>query len=268
MGRKQLFAAIVISGIVAISPVLAVSAVDETTTPPVIDNPDNVAVDVDGVPYPEGGPEDLYDAIEDKQEKLNNDPEQQGLENALSRLRRNLERVLEGVGIGADTPDTPDTPNDIVDPENPDNVAVDAGGNPYPEGGPAGLYRAIEDKQAKLLLDPDNPGLNNALNKLRNNLEKQLEKRNIPMDSGVVVGGEMERVEKKERVEKTARVEKADRPDKPMKVERMSKPERPVKVERPAKPERPAKVERPAKPERPTKPEKPVKPEKPNRPGR
>ena len=301
MRKKQLLTAVVLAAMMAIPSTMAFATVDDTT-PPVIDNletpdapgnPDNVAVDVDGTPYPEGGPADLYEAIEDKQDKLDTNPEHKGHENALSRLRRNLERALSEIGIGDDAPDTPDTldtPEGIEDPENPDNVAVDAEGTPYPQGGPAGLYTAIADKQAKLLADPNNPGLNNALSRLRGNLEKQLDKRGISMDSEIELDAEAgeevasvekkekvakkervekkERVAKKERVEKKERVAKAERPEKRTKVEKPSKPERPARAERPSKPERPVKAERPSKPEKPVKVERPSKPTKPEKPGR
>ncbi len=169
-----------------------------TDTPP---DP-SVAHDAEGNPYPTGGPSGLYQAIVDKQQKLESDPTNPGLTNALNRLRRNLERSLAVRGIdmeppaaGDDAGDTmnvaeagpddtlpeggSDTPTDsLPDP----SVAHDAEGNPYPTGGPSGLYQAIVDKQQKLESDPTNPGLSNALNKLRRNLERSLAKRGIEME--------------------------------------------------------------------------------------
>ena len=68
----------------------------------------------------------------------------------------------------------------------PEDIALDNDGNAYPEGGPAGLYNAIIDKQAKLgmMVDAEgnvtyegtNPGHQVALARLRTNLERKLNK--------------------------------------------------------------------------------------------
>ncbi|MEN8200630.1 MAG: hypothetical protein ABFR63_11225, partial [Thermodesulfobacteriota bacterium] len=203
MRKKELIKASLLIGVMIITPNLAPAAVD-TAEPPPIDNqtppdtlviPANVAMDADGIPYPTGGPEDLYEAIEIKQVQLKINPDHYGHQNAISRLRRNLERVLKELNLTDDVPDNPETPEAIDDPETidtPANVAMDADGNQYPEGGAPGLYRAIENHQARLETDSDNPELNDSLNHLRNNLEKQLEKRGIPMD--VEPGVEVEAV--------------------------------------------------------------------------
>lgn len=266
MNKKGLLAAFLF--LIMLSFTTALVIADETADTPTA--PENVAVDAEGTPYPEGGPPDLYTSIEDKQQKLESDPDSKGIQNALAKLRRNLERALERLGIGSD--DSPDTAEPPESPEmtdeneeiSPETVAMDSEGNPYPEGGPPGLYNAIIDKQTKLASDPDNKGLQNSLEKLRRNMEKNLDKRGIERDSGDVETDTDTTVDQAA-VEKPLKTEKIEKVGRPEKTEKPAKPEKP---ERPAKPEKPERPTKPEKPERPAKPEKPEKPERPERPNK
>ena len=201
-------------------------------------------------------------------------------------------------------------------PVQPQNVALDNDGNPYPEGGPAGLYNAIVDKQQKLGMEAvhdadgnlesvtyesNNSGHQTALARLRENLERKLKKlglfdggTEVPdmVDAGdtpaieeLAVSNELgiskqsvkatrakidksKKPEKLVKLEKATRLEKVERVEKiskPVRVERLERPQKPVKVNRVERPQRPQKVTRVEKPQRPEKPQKPVKPERPGR---
>ncbi|MCK5360886.1 MAG: hypothetical protein KAJ95_09690 [Gammaproteobacteria bacterium] len=321
--------------------------------------PEGIALDNDGNAYPEGGPAGLYNAIVDKQQKLGMtgiydadgnlvdviyEGGNYGQQNALSRLRANLERKLNKDGLGDDGTEVPEIeplPEEVVElaeaPESPDalddvptdelapalaeGVAFDSDGNAYPEGGPAGLYNAITDKQQKVgmegVYDVDgnlesvsyeggNSGQQNALSRLRANLERKLKKLGLfdetpevpdTVDLGdtevetLSVSAELgissrsekvakvkveksqkpEKAAKVEKVSKVERVERVERPQKATKVTRVERPQRPEKISRVEKPQRPekiARVEKPQRPEKIQKPEKPQKPVKPERPGR
>jgi len=196
--------------------------------------------------------------------------------------------------------------NGDIEPPDPSAVALDADGNPYPEGGPAGLYNAIVDKQVKTLDGGGTSGNSNALSRLRRNLSRWLEKRGLlgddtpegdvagtepadgRADSGdtgtespgdgdlagevgtppAVVPKKAGRVQKVDRSAAPAKVEKVQRPEKPLKPEKVARPERPDKVTRLQRPERPEKLTKVEKPQRPQRPEKPSKPDKPSRPNR
>ena len=149
--------------------------------------PEGVALDNEGNAYPDGGPAGLYNAIVDKQQKLgmtgiynaegnlvdvSYEGTNHGQQVALERLRENLERKLKKQGLLEDAPDVPEVEEttevlgegvDVTEspeagnaeateplPVLPADIAADSEGNPYPEGGPAGLYNAITDKQQKL----------------------------------------------------------------------------------------------------------------------
>jgi hypothetical protein len=297
--------------------------------------PEGIALDNDGNSYPEGGPAGLYNAIVDKQQKLgmtgiyDNDGNlvdviyeggNYGQQNALSRLRANLERKLNKDGLtddGTEVPEVEPLPDEVVElaevpevpedvptdepiPALPEGVAFDSDGNAYPDGGPAGLYNAITDKQQKLgmegVYDVDgnlesvsyeggNSGQQNALSRLRANLERKLKKLglfdeapDVP-DTGdlgdteletLAVSAELGISSKSEKVAKV-KVEKNQKPEKALKIEKVSKIERvekiakPVRVERverPQKPTRVTRVERPQRPEKISRVEKPQRPEK------
>jgi hypothetical protein len=315
----------------------------------------DVALDSDGNAYPEGGPAGLYNAIVDKQQKVgmvgvydadgnlvdvNYEGTNYGLQTALARLRENLERKLSKQGLdddGAEVPEIEPLPEEAGElaelpealeegpaddleplPALPEDVALDNDGNAYPEGGPAGLYNAINDKQQKLgmegVYDVDgnlesvtyeggNSGLKTALLRLRENLERKLKKLGLSDGTAEVpetgdlgdataleglattdadiskqtVKTAKVRIEKSQKAEKTAKPEKTARTErvertakisKPVRVERVERPQKPTKitrVERPQRPEKIARVEKPQRPENPQKPQKPVKPERPGR---
>lgn len=263
---------------------------------------------------------------------------------ALEKQRRNLERKLEkeGVEFGAPEDDVEIQPVDDVtttggnelevtkleslegeggepDIDLPEltgeelsRLAHDVEGEPYPEGGPKGLYKAIVDKQDKLgervEIDVDtgdktvvqdgsgNGGLGNALGRLRANLERKLEKMGMLDDtpetpdgdldgieavslgvkqrgkSGkpdtVTVSGKSQKPQRVSRLEKTSKPVKPERVEKAAKVERVQKPEKVTRVAKPEKPVKVSRVQRPEKVERFSKPEKPQKPEKPGKPER
>ena len=212
--------------------------------------PEGIALDKDGNVYPEGGPAGLYNAITDKQQKLgmegvydadgnlenvSYEGGNSGQQNALSRLRANLERKLKKLGLFDETPEVPDT-GDLGDTE-VEALAVSA---------ELGISSQSE-KVAKVKVEKSQKA------------EKAVK---------------IEKVSKVERVEKIAkpiRVERVERPQKPTKVTRVERPQRPEKisrVEKPQKPEKVARVEKPQRPEKTQRPEKPQKPVKPERPGR
>ncbi len=311
--------------------------------------PEGVALDNDGNAYPIGGPAGLYNAIIDKQQKLGMtgvydadgnlvsityESLNHGQQMALSRLRENLERKLNKQGLLDDGTEVveveplpveteelaeiAEAPADETErlPVQPQNVALDNDGNPYPEGGPAGLYNAIVDKQQKLGMEAvhdadgniesvtyesNNSGHQTALARLRENLERKLKKlglfdggTEVPdmVDAGdtpaieeLAVSTELgiskksvnatraridrsKKPEKLVKLENATRVEKVERVEKiakPVRVERLERPQKPVKVNRVERPQRPQKVTRVEKPQRPEKPQKPVKPERPGR---
>lgn len=268
----------------------------------------------------------------------------QGHQVALEKQRRNLERKLdkEGIEYGAPDEDVEIQPVDDVSTtggdeqsiakmelfdgeggepeiELPDltgeelsRLAHDVDGEPYPEGGPKGLYKAIVDKQDKLgerveidaegvkTVEQDgsgNGGLGNALGRLRANLERKLDKLGLLEDkpdrlpegdldgieavtlgvkergkSGkterVVITGKSQKPARASKVEKVQKVDKPQRVEKAARVERFQKPEKVTRVEKPEKPVKVSRVQRPEKVERFSKPEKPQKPEKPGKPER
>ena len=289
--------------------------------------PGDVALDSEGNAYPDGGPAGLYNAIVDKQQKLGMTVDADGIvtyegsnpghQTALARLRENLERKLNKEGLLDDAPSTGQLPSEIPDvgqspdenveplPVLPKDVALDSEGNAYEEGGPAGLYNAITDKQQKLGMTVDadgnvtyegsNPGHQTALARLRENLERKLKKLGLfddtPTVEGLATSSELgiasnrartgktkidrskkpEQSAKLEKVTRVAKVEKVEKVSKPARVERVERPQKPTKisrVERPQRPEKISRVEKPQRPEKPQKPQKPQKPEKPERPGR
>jgi hypothetical protein len=337
------------------SPAVEQQALDVEIQPSL---PDGVALDNDGNAYPIGGPAGLYNAIIDKQQKLGMtgvydadgnlvsityEARNHGQQMALSRLRENLERKLDKQGLlddgtevveakplpveAEELAEIAEAPADETEalPVQPQNVALDNDGNPYPEGGPAGLYNAIVDKQQKLGMDAvhdadgklesvtyesNNSGHQTALARLRENLERKLKKLglfddgtevpdmvdagNTPAIEELAVSTELGiskqgvkatrakidrskkpeklvKLDKATRAEKVVRAEKISKPvrlekiSKPIRVERLERPQKPVKVNRVERPQRPQKVTRVEKPQRPEKPQKPVKPERPGR---
>jgi hypothetical protein len=207
--------------------------------------PEGIALDANGDPYPAGGPPGLYTAITDKEQKLGMvgvyDAEgnlvdvtyeggNSGQQNALSRLRANLERKLKKLVSFDETPEVPDT-GDLDDTPVVEELAVSA-------------ELGISKQSVKV-------------SKARIDKSQKLEK-----------AVKLEKVTKVERVEKTAkptRVERLERPQKPTKVTRVERPQRPEKIARVEKPQRPEKISRVEKPQRPEKPQKPEKPERPGR---
>lgn len=264
---------------------------------------------------------------------------------ALEKQRRNLERKLDKANIkyGAPDEDVEIQPVDDVSTTGGDEqgiakmelfegesgepeielpeltgeelsrLAHDVDGEPYPEGGPKGLYKAIVDKQDKLgervvidevedvkTVEQDgsgNGGLGNALGRLRANLERKLDKMGLLEDkpdtlpegnldgieavtlgvkergkSGnterVVITGKTQKPARASKVEKVQKVDKPQRVEKAARVERFQKPEKVTRVEKPEKPVKVSRVQRPEKVERFSKPEKPQKPQKPEKPGK
>jgi hypothetical protein len=264
---------------------------------------------------------------------------------ALEKQRRNLERKLnkEGIEFGAPDEDVEIQPVDDVSTTGGDEqgiakmelfegeggepeielpeltgeelsrLAHDVDGEPYPEGGPKGLYKAIVDKQDKLgerveideaedvkTVEQDgsgNGGLGNALGRLRANLERKLDKLGLLEDkpdtlpegdldgieavtlgvkergkSGkterVVITGKSQKPARASKVEKVQKVDKPQRVEKAARIERFQKPEKVTRVEKPEKPVKVSRVQRPEKVERFSKPEKPQKPQKPEKPGK
>jgi hypothetical protein len=316
--------------------------------------PEGIALDNDGNAYPEGGPAGLYNAIVDKQQKLGMtgiydlegnlveviyEAGNHGQQNALSRLRANLERKLNKHGQLDDVTEAPEIeplPEDLVElaeiPEAleevpvdelepvaalPEGVALDKDGNAYPEGGPAGLYKAITDKQQKVgmegVYDGDgslvdvtyeggNTGQQNALSRLRANLERKLKKLGLfdetpevpdtgdlvdaPVVEELAISAELgistqsvkvskakveksQKPEKAAKLEKVTKIERVEKTTKPVRLERVERPQKPTKVtrvERPQRPEKIARVEKPQRPEKIARVEKPQRPEKPQKP--
>jgi hypothetical protein len=216
-----------------------------------------------------------------------------------------LVETPEGDGLPGEIPEGGELPGDTEPlPTLPEGIALDNDGNAYPEGGPAGLYNAITDKQQKLgmedVYDADgnlesvayegtNSGQQNALSRLRANLERKLKKLGLfdetpevpdtgdlgdaPVVEELAVSAELgiskqsvkvsnARIEKSLKTEKATKVEKIA---KPVRAERVEKPQKPTKVTRVERPQRPEKIARVEKPQRPEKPQKPVKPERPGR---
>jgi hypothetical protein len=220
--------------------------------------PEGVALDNDGNAYPEGGPAGLYNAIVDKQQKVGMEGTfntegnlegvaysggNQGQQNALSRLRTNLERKLRKLGLLEEAPtDVPDEmPGDIVDNGDLDDAP------------------ATPEISAATSLDTDTQRLAVDRGAKAEKVAK-VEKAAKPT-----------RVERVEKPQKITRLEKPQRPEKVNRVEKPQRPEKVTRVEKPQKPEKVARVEkpqRPQKPEKPAKPAKPEKPQKPERPGR
>ena len=301
--------------------------------------PEAVALDNDGNVYPPGGPAGLYNAIVDKQQKLGMtgvydadgnlegivyEGSNHGHQTALSRLRENLERKLNKQGLlddGTEVADVdplkvetdglaeiPETleegPADELEPlpALPQGIALDSDGNPYPEGGPAGLYNAIVDKQQKLGMDGvydadgnlesvtyegSNTGHQTALARLRENLERKLKKLGLfddtpavpdtvdPADAAAVeklaVSAELG-ISKQGVKAIKANIDKSNKPEKLVKLEKATRVEKVERVEKIAKPVRIERVERPQKParvnrvERPQRPQKVTRVEKPQRP--
>lgn len=293
--------------------------------------PEGVALDNDGNAYPQGGPAGLYNAIIDKQQKLGMtgvydsdgnlvsityEGSNHGHQTALSRLRENLERKLNKQGLlddGAGVPDgeplqgeiaalteIPQAQEGAVEelvPQTslPEGVALDNDGNPYPEGGPAGLYNAIVDKQQKLgmegVYDTDgtldsvtyegsNSGHQTALSRLRENLERKLKKLGLfddtPEVPDTVDAGDTPAVEElavsaelgipghsvkaaKVKIDRNQKPEKHVKHVKPEKTTRVEKVERVEKISKPVRVER---IERPQKPTKITRIEKPQRPQK------
>ena len=292
--------------------------------------PEGVALDSEGTAYPEGGPAGLYNAIVDKQQKLGMTGDydadgkllgityqgtNHGQQVALARLRENLERKLKKQGLLEDAPEIPELEETaesaaVEVSESPEagnteateplpvlsaNIAADSEGNPYPEGGPAGLYNAITDKQQKLGMEGvyggdgslesvayegTNSGLQTALTRLRGNLEKKLKKLGLfdetpdladtgepvatPAVEELAIAAELGVSEKNSRPIKST-IEKSQKPtklEKTAKLERVSRPEKVQRVEKPQRPEKITRVEKPQRPEKITRVEKPQRPEK------
>lgn len=304
--------------------------------------PEGVALDNDGNAYPPGGPAGLYNAIIDKQQKLGMtgvydadgnlesiiyEGSNNGQQTALSRLRENLERKLNKQGLlddGTEVPDVEPLPvetdglaeiaealeqgpaNELEPlPALPEGVALDNDGNPYSEGGPAGLYNAIVDKQQKLgmegVYDADanlesvtyegsNSGHQTALARLRENLERKLKKLGLfddaPEVPDTVNAGDTPAVEElavsaelgisKQAVKATrAKIDRSNKPEKLVKlekeprvekVERVEKISKPVRIERVERPQKPARVNRVERPQRPQKVTRIEKPQRPEKP--
>jgi hypothetical protein len=181
--------------------------------------------------------------------------------------------------------DPPDGITDTTEPEPPDpsTVALDAEGNPYPQGGPSGLYGAITDKQVKTADGGGSPGNANALSRLRGNLNRWLQKKGLlgddPPDAG---GGDPEipgdegiagdkgkaalavpgASGKSFKLDGSANPQRPAKIDKPVKREKIDKPIRPAKIDKPV---RPAKIDKPSRPQKIARPAKPEKPDKPHR---
>ncbi len=170
-----------------------------------------------------------------------------------------------------------------------------------PEGGPAGLYNAIADKQQKLgmegVYDADsnlesvtyqgsNSGHQTALARLRENLERKLKKLgwfdapevpdtgdlgDTPAVEELAVSAELG-ISKQSVKAARARIDRSQKLEKSVKLEKATKVEKAVRVEKVSKSVRAERVERPQKPtkvtrvERPQRPEKIARVEKPQRP--
>jgi len=280
----------------------------------------------DGPAYEGEGPAGLYNAIIDKQQKLgmtvtydvdgnpievNYEGSNHGHQTALARLRENLERKLDKLDDGAEIPEVEPLPEEVaalseipevpeegpadeleLQPALPEGVALDNDGNAYPEGGPAGLYNAITDKQQKLgmegVYDVDgnlesvayqgsNTGLKTSLARLRENLERKLKKLGwiddapeVPDTGGLgdtpaveelAVAAELG-VSKRSVKASRARIDRSQKLEKSVKLEKATRAEKAVRVEKASKPVRAERVERPQKPAKVTRVERPQRPEK------
>jgi hypothetical protein len=132
--------------------------------------------------------------------------------------------------------DTTTTTADVADTTvDPATVATDADGNPYPSGGPSGLYQAIVDKQEKTAEGSDHPGqsgLLNALGRLRANMERMV---------GADTPDSVDTADSTDTADAPTRVSSLDRPHG---VERIDHPAHPDRPDRPNRPERPDRPER------------------------
>jgi hypothetical protein len=132
--------------------------------------------------------------------------------------------------------DTTTTTADVADTTvDPATVATDADGNPYPSGGPSGLYQAIVDKQEKTAEGSDHPGqsgLLNALGRLRANMERMV---------GADTPDSVDTADSTDTADAPTRVSSLDRPHG---VDRIDHPAHPDRPDRPNRPERPDRPER------------------------
>ncbi|HBE92916.1 MAG TPA: hypothetical protein DDW55_10445, partial [Gammaproteobacteria bacterium] len=257
---------------------------------------------------------------------------------ALDKQRRNMERKLDKDGIehgapeeaeilpvadlaaagegpddtgdvdnpDADTPDpdltqavVDDTPPEFVLDEELSRAAHDKDGNQYEEGGPKGLYNAIEGKQAKLnekvrvmevidettgetvvtkqvTNDESNSGLKKSLARLRENIERKLRKAGL-FDDGE--GPEIQPVDDVSITEtasletrtrgKSGKQDKVRAADKSQKQERVSSTSKAGRTDRAdlfetgVKPVKPARVDKLQKPEKAAKAVRVERPQKP-----
>jgi hypothetical protein len=125
---------------------------------------------------------------------------------------------------------------------------------------PSPVVRGAQSVESNLAKQPENQGLLNARDRLRDNqlrFESKHQTRTKNPSSIIVTGAGSEQPDQTVAVDQPARPESVQRP------ERIEKPER---VALPEKPERPEQSERPEKPEKPERPEKPGKPERPEKP--
>jgi hypothetical protein len=102
--------------------------------------------------------------------------------------------------------------------------AADPGSHPTP------MLQGVDSVKKNLQKNPDNRGLNNALEHLRKNQVRFSEKR----------GGShrTERAQRAERVNRPERAERVERVERPERVERVERPERVERVDRPDRPGR------------------------------
>lgn len=209
----------------------------------------------------------------------------------VSNLQRNSDLLPDRTGLSdydlldPKNPTPPDEPDGITDntepePPDPSSVALDAEGNPYPQGGPPGLYNAIIDKQVKTADDGGSGGNTNALSRLRRNLNRWLQKKGLLDDGQEPPTGPEETTDNgapdsdTSGSRKKAALDAKEVSGTTLKSNGSAKPERPARIDKPARPEkvskpvRPAKIDRPSKPQkiaRPARPEKPYKPHRPNK---
>jgi len=260
---------------------------DMMDEPLVID--DTVAHDVDGVDYPLGGPPGLYNAIVDKQLKTASNPDKPGWQNALNRLRRNLERKLAKLGIGGEeAPDgmegeTPIDADIVTDETGGDADDLDDGRDTTESTTDSMASESdLDDGRDSTETTTDSMASESDLDDGRDTTESMTDA--AASESAATAAARSNsarkssdvRLEKSRglkgkkvaKVENTARIDKVERAQR---LERPAKPNKPTRAERPSKPEKIARVQRPDRPTRPNKPEKPLrpqKPEKPNRPGK
>ena len=248
---------------------------------------------------------------------------------ALEKQRRNMERKLdkEGIEYGAPEiepeplPDTdlaaageepgdpgievPEQEGDLAEAEvqlpeltgeELSRLAHDADGDAYPEGGPKGLYGAIEDKQNKLnekveyvdvvesdgtetrtkqvTNDGSNSGLKNSLARLRENLERKLRKAGLFGEDGIPDTQPVDDVTTQTATldsrskGKSGKEDKVGTSSKPQKQERVASTDKSGRLDRAdlfeagiarGKPARVDKLQKPEKAQRVEKPQKPVK---------